>query len=41
MDEAGESVALVLDDGGSVVGVLTRASVMEAKLAAQAQKALP
>ncbi|EIE24595.1 Clc chloride channel [Coccomyxa subellipsoidea C-169] len=41
MDEAGESVAMVLDDGGSIIGVLTRASVEEAQLAAQAQKILP
>lgn len=41
MDEAGESVAMVLDDSGSIIGVLTRASVEEAQLAAQAQKALP
>ncbi|CAL8467610.1 g7148 [Coccomyxa elongata] len=41
MDEAGESVAMVLDDSGSIIGVLTRASVVEAQLAAQAQKTLP
>ncbi|BDA42741.1 probable H(+)/Cl(-) exchange transporter ClcA [Coccomyxa sp. Obi] len=41
MDEAGESVAMVLDDTGSIIGVLTRASVVEAQLAAQALKILP
>ncbi|KAK9909773.1 hypothetical protein WJX75_007259 [Coccomyxa subellipsoidea] len=41
MDEAGESVAMVLDDSGSIIGVLTRASVEEAQLAAQAHKILP
>jgi CBS domain containing-hemolysin-like protein len=35
MDEAGESVALVLDDSASVIGVVTRASVSEAIAAAK------
>lgn len=35
MDEAGESVALVTDEAGSVVGLLTRASVSEALSAAK------
>ena len=41
LDEAGESVAMVLDDSGSIIGVLTRASVVEAQQAAQAHKILP
>ena len=41
MDEAGESVALVMDDTGNVVGLLTRASVTEALSAANAITRIP
>lgn len=41
MDEAGESAALVTDEAGSIVGLLTRASVSEALSAAKAVEKRP
>ena len=41
MDEAGESAALVTDEAGSIVGLLTRASVSEALSAAKALENRP
>lgn len=36
MDEAEETVALVLDDNGGLIGVLTKSSVVEAISASKA-----
>ncbi len=40
MDEAEETVALVLDADGSLIGVLTKASVVEAISASRATDAV-